>query len=114
MAGHSTGGMFMLSVPELEGLLTGMVLLSSAPHAGWRADFARYAETHPLPDVTTAAERCARQPDDHHLRALTLAAAPWNFRPSALADGRALLARSRDRRRATDCGSVRVRSSAPP
>lgn len=92
MAGHSTGGMFLLSAPELEGLLTGMVLLSSAPHAGWRPGFARYAEDHPLPDVATAAERYARQPDDDHLRALTLAAAPWNFRPSALADGRALLA----------------------
>ncbi|WP_425519668.1 alpha/beta fold hydrolase [Streptomyces auratus] len=49
MVGHSTGGMFMLSVPELEGLLTGMVLLSSAPHAGWRPGFARYAEDHPAP-----------------------------------------------------------------
>ncbi|BDH11732.1 alpha/beta hydrolase [Streptomyces hygroscopicus] len=92
MVGHSTGGMFLLSVPELAAQLTGLALISSAPHAGWRPAFARYARDHPLPGVDTAAERHARQPDDGTLRALTLAAAPWNFSPSAAADGRALLA----------------------
>ena len=92
MVGHSTGGMFLLSVPELAAQLTGLALISSAPHAGWRPAFARYAQDHPLPGVDTAAERHARQPDDRTLRALTLAAAPWNFSPSAAADGRALLA----------------------
>ncbi|MFE3886190.1 alpha/beta fold hydrolase [Streptomyces lydicus] len=92
MAGHSTGGMFLLSVPELAAHLTGLALISSAPHAGWRPAFARHAEDHPLPGVDAAAERYVRQPDDQSLRALTLAAAPWNFHPSASADGRALLA----------------------
>ncbi|MFG2096753.1 alpha/beta fold hydrolase [Streptomyces sp. NPDC048612] len=92
MVGHSTGGMFLLSVPELAAQLRGMALISSAPHAGWRPAFAQYAQDHPLPGVDTAAERYARQPDDRTLRALTLAAAPWNFTPSAVADGRALLA----------------------
>ncbi|WP_159479105.1 alpha/beta fold hydrolase [Streptomyces caniferus] len=91
MVGHSTGGMFLLSVPELPAQLAGLVLISSAPHAGWRSGFARYAQDHPLPEVDAAAERYARQPDDRTLRALTLAAAPWNFRPSASAEGRALL-----------------------
>ncbi|MGW1790282.1 alpha/beta fold hydrolase [Streptomyces tubercidicus] len=91
MVGHSTGGMFLLSVPELAAHLRGLALISSAPHAGWRPAFARYAQDHPLPDVDAAAERYARQPDDRTLRALTLAAAPWNFSPSASAEGRALL-----------------------
>ncbi|MEU8997718.1 alpha/beta hydrolase [Streptomyces caniferus] len=91
MVGHSTGGMFLLSVPELAAQLAGLVLISSAPHAGWRSGFARYAQDHPLPEVDAAAERHARQPDDRTLRALTLAAAPWNFSPSASAEGRALL-----------------------
>jgi len=91
MVGHSTGGMFLLSVPELAAHLAGLALISSAPHAGWRPAFARYAQHHPLPDVDAAAERYAQQPDDRTLRALTLAAAPWNFTPSASAEGRALL-----------------------
>ncbi|MFJ9471553.1 alpha/beta fold hydrolase [Streptomyces caniferus] len=91
MVGHSTGGMFLLSVPELAAQLAGLVLISSAPHAGWRPGFARHAQDHPLPEVDAAAERHARQPDDRTLRALTLAAAPWNFSPSASAEGRALL-----------------------
>ncbi|MEV6682276.1 alpha/beta hydrolase [Streptomyces erythrochromogenes] len=36
MVGHSTGGMFLLSLPELEAHLAGLCLVSSAPHAGWR------------------------------------------------------------------------------
>jgi len=92
MVGHSTGGMFMLSVPELEAHLAGMALVSSAPNAGWRTAFARYAQDHPIPAVDTAAERYAEHPDDRTLRALTPAAAPWNFSDPALARGRSLLA----------------------
>ncbi|MFJ9411514.1 alpha/beta fold hydrolase [Streptomyces sp. NPDC101393] len=91
MVGHSTGGMFMLSVPELEEHLAGMALVSSAPHAGWRTAFARYAQDHPIPAVDTAAERYAAHPNDQNLRDLTLAAAPWNFSEAALAEGRSLL-----------------------
>ncbi|MFC6599860.1 alpha/beta hydrolase [Kitasatospora paranensis] len=92
MVGHSTGGMFLLSVPELEQELAGMALVGSAPHAGWRPHFARWAETHPIPAVETAAQAYAAGPDDRTLRALTLAAAPWSFTPDGLAEGRALLA----------------------
>ncbi|HEV2638566.1 MAG TPA: alpha/beta hydrolase [Actinocrinis sp.] len=92
MVGHSTGGMFMLSAPELEGLLTGMVLVSSAPHAAWRAMFGNWAEQHPLPQVDAAADQHARNPDDQTLRALTIAAAPWSFTEAELPAGRRLLA----------------------
>ncbi|MFH8336353.1 alpha/beta fold hydrolase [Streptomyces sp. AM6-12] len=91
MVGHSTGGMFMLSVPELEDHLAGMAMVSSAPHAGWRDAFAQYAQDHPIPAVTAAASRYAEHPDDRNLRDLTLAAAPWNFTEEGLARGRSLL-----------------------
>ncbi len=91
MVGHSTGGMFILSVPELEEQLVGMVLVSSAPHAGWRPSFARWAEAHPIRGLDTAARDYARDPNDETLRTLTLAAAPWNFTPEGLAAGRAAL-----------------------
>ena len=36
LAAHSTGGMYVLSLPELEPLLHGLILLDSAPDAAWR------------------------------------------------------------------------------
>ncbi|MFJ9855817.1 alpha/beta fold hydrolase [Streptomyces sp. NPDC101150] len=91
MVGHSTGGMFMLSVPELEEHLAGAALVSSAPHAGWRTAFAQYTQDHPIPAVDTAAAHYAEHPNDQNLRTLTLAAAPWNFGEQALPQGRSLL-----------------------
>ncbi|MGP3690681.1 alpha/beta fold hydrolase [Streptomyces sp. IBSNAI002] len=94
LVAHSTGGMFALSVPELESCLSGLVLISSAPHAGWRSAFGAYAETHPLTGLEEAADRYGEQPDDETLRDLTLAAAAWNFTPEGLAAGRAVLERA--------------------
>ncbi|MGY5124176.1 hypothetical protein [Streptomyces nigrescens] len=85
MVGHSTGGMFILSVPELEGQLVGMGLVSSAPHAGWRPAFAQWAEAHPIHGLDTAAGDYARNPNDETLRTLALAAAAWNFTPAGRA-----------------------------
>ncbi|WP_030264717.1 alpha/beta fold hydrolase [Streptomyces sp. NRRL B-24484] len=92
MVGHSTGGMFLLSVPALEQRLAGLVLVGSAPHAGWRAAFEAWAAEHPLPGLAEAAGRYAAAPDDDSLRALTLAAAPWSFTPAGLPAGLSLLA----------------------
>lgn len=61
MVSHSTGGMFMLSVPELEAHLAGIALISSAPHSGWRDAFGQYAREHPIPAVETAAARYGRR-----------------------------------------------------
>lgn len=91
MVGHSTGGMFILAVPVLAERLAGLVLVSSAPHAGWRSVFEQWAETQPVPGLGEAAERYGADPGDATLRALTVAAAPWSFTAAGLADGRALL-----------------------
>lgn len=37
--GHSTGGMYLLSTPELEAHLSGLVLISTAPDASWLSAF---------------------------------------------------------------------------
>ncbi|MEV5106532.1 alpha/beta fold hydrolase [Streptomyces massasporeus] len=91
MVGHSTGGMFMLSCPELEESLSGMALVSSAPDAAWRHTFAQWAEAHPVTGLAEAAGTYGNDPNDATLRLLTLAAAEWNFTPEGLAAGRALL-----------------------
>ncbi|WP_256106549.1 alpha/beta fold hydrolase [Streptomyces sp. ODS05-4] len=91
MVGHSTGGMFLLALPELAARLAGLCLVSSAPHAGWRETFGQWAEAHPIPGLDRAAEAYGRDPNDDTLRALTQAAAEWNFTPAGLAAGRSLL-----------------------
>ncbi len=92
MVGHSTGGMFVLSVPELREHLAGVVLIGSAPHAEWRKRFFEFVERNPIPAVEQAAELYDQQPDDVRLRNLTLAAAPWNFTGEGLSAGRKILA----------------------
>ncbi|WP_042377518.1 alpha/beta fold hydrolase [Streptacidiphilus melanogenes] len=92
VVGHSTGGMFALSVPALERRLSALVLVSSGPDAGWRQAFERWAAAHPVPGLEDAAQRYAASPGDGTLRDLTVAAAPWNFTAAGLTRGRALLA----------------------
>ncbi|MEU8825273.1 alpha/beta hydrolase [Streptomyces sp. NPDC048636] len=91
MVGHSTGGMFLLSVPGLGERLAGMALVSSAPHAGWREAFGQWSEAHPIPGMAEAVDAYGRDPGDETLGALALTAAEWNFTPEGLAAGRALL-----------------------
>jgi pimeloyl-ACP methyl ester carboxylesterase len=91
--GHSTGGMYLLSVPELEPLLAGLVLVSSAPHAGWLDDFVRMTQEHPLPAVDAATAVYEADPTGANLGRIVAAAAPWNFTPAGVTAGAELLAR---------------------
>jgi pimeloyl-ACP methyl ester carboxylesterase len=45
---HSFSGMLALSIPELENLLSGLVLMDSAPDKSWQQAFQQYVLTHPL------------------------------------------------------------------
>ncbi|MEV6845156.1 alpha/beta hydrolase [Actinoplanes sp. NPDC051411] len=91
--GHSTGGMYLLSVPELEPRLAGLVLVSSAPDAGWLADFERMTAEHPLPEVEAATAAYEADPTDVNLGRVAVASAPWNFTAAGVAAGAELLAR---------------------
>lgn len=94
LVGHSTGAMFALALPELERHLAGLVLVSTAPHAGWREAFGEYVARHPLPAVDEATARYEQCPGNAILRELAMASAPWNFTDAGLAAGRALLGRA--------------------
>lgn len=92
-AGHSTGGMYLLSIPELAPHILGLALLDTAPDASWHPRFVAMAGAHPLPAVDRAsavyeAERC-----DENLASIAVAAADWNFTHAGLAAGRELMAR---------------------
>jgi pimeloyl-ACP methyl ester carboxylesterase len=90
LVGHSTGGMYALSVPALAPLLRGLVLISSAPDATWQAGFSRMVADHPLPQATSALACFAAAPGAETLREAMLASAPWSFLPAGLPTGRAL------------------------
>jgi pimeloyl-ACP methyl ester carboxylesterase len=91
--GHSTGGMYLLSVPELERHLTGLVLVSSAPHAGWMPAFAELTRQRPLPAVEVATAAYEADPTSDNLGRVAVASAPWNFTPDGLRAGAELLGR---------------------
>lgn len=91
--GHSTGAMYLLSVPELEERLRGLVLISSAPDARWYSRYLRMAAENPLVAMQAANRAFEAGRNNETLRDLAVASAPWNFSGDALHLGEALLAR---------------------
>lgn len=91
LVAHSTGGMYALSVPELESSLEGLVLLDSAPSAGWQAFFAEIVRDFPIPDLEFLQETYEKNPNNQTLKELTLASAPYLFTQRGQASGIELL-----------------------
>lgn len=91
--GHSTAGEYLLSVPELEPLLTGLALVSTAPDASWMPVFEEMTRAHPLSAVDAATVVYEADPTDAHLGDIAVASAAWNFRADTVERGRELLAR---------------------
>jgi pimeloyl-ACP methyl ester carboxylesterase len=90
--GHSTGGMYLLSLPQLETRLKALVLISSAPDASWQPAFASMMQQHPLPQAEAASQRFEQQPNVENLRTLLIASAEWNFTATGVEAGRQMLA----------------------
>jgi pimeloyl-ACP methyl ester carboxylesterase len=81
LVAHSTGGMYALSLPELEKHLKGLVLLGSAPNAKWQTAFAKMVTSFPLSNLEILQENYRKNPSTETLKALTLASAPYLFTP---------------------------------
>jgi Predicted hydrolases or acyltransferases (alpha/beta hydrolase superfamily) len=91
LVAHSTGGMYALSVPELESHLKGLVLLDSAPNAGWQASFTEIVRSFPIPGLQLLQETYEKNPNNQTLKELTLASAPYLFTQRGQASGIELL-----------------------
>jgi pimeloyl-ACP methyl ester carboxylesterase len=91
--GHSTGAMYLLSVPDLQHHLSGLVLISTAPDARWYSQYLRMTIENPLPAMHIATQAFNAHKSNETLRDLAVASAPWNFTAKALPLGEALLAR---------------------
>jgi pimeloyl-ACP methyl ester carboxylesterase len=92
-AGHSTGGMYLLATPQLEGRILGLALLDTAPDARWHPRFVEMAAANPLAAVEAATAVYEADPRDENIAAVAVASADWNFTAAGLAAGRELLAR---------------------
>ncbi len=91
--GHSTGGMYLLDTPALDGVVRGLALLDTAPDAAWTSHFVEMTQRHPLPAVEAATAIYEADRRDETIAAIAVASAEWNFTPAGVARGRDLLAR---------------------
>lgn len=91
--GHSTGGMYLLDTPGLEGVVRGLALLDTAPDAAWHPKFLEMTQRHPLPGVEAATTIYEADRRDENIAAIAVASAEWNFTPEGVERGRELLAR---------------------
>jgi pimeloyl-ACP methyl ester carboxylesterase len=84
---HSTGGMYVLSLPKLEKHLEGLVLLDSAPDTTWQSLFAETIKKQPISGLQAFREKYEKDPSNEALKALTLASAPYLFTKKGQASG---------------------------
>ncbi|KTC81349.1 alpha/beta fold hydrolase [Legionella brunensis] len=87
LAAHSTGGMYALSIAELEGLLTGLVLMDSAPDASWQTIFMEYVSKHPIDYLEQLQTQYTKNPANDILKKMTVASAPYLFTSAGLEKG---------------------------
>lgn len=90
--GHSTGGAYLLSCPQLRGLVRGIALVDTAPDCSWHAKYVQMTKDNPLPGFDRALARYLADQSRANLAALCVASAEWNFSPAGVEAGRALLA----------------------
>jgi pimeloyl-ACP methyl ester carboxylesterase len=90
--GHSTGGAYLLSCPELRGKVRGIGLLDTAPNCDWYAKYLQMTKDNPLPEFDAAMVRYLSDRTQASLAALCVASAEWNFSAAGVEAGRSLLA----------------------
>ena len=90
--GHSTGGAYLLSCPDLKDTVRGIALLDTAPNCGWYAKYVQMTKDNPLPEFERALAAYMADQSQSKLAALCVASAEWNFSAPGLQAGRTLLA----------------------
>lgn len=88
LVGHSTGGMYIQDTPELEHMLSGLVLMNSAPNHHWKADFEEYASLNPIPEIFDILHAFEQNPSDELLKQITILSRKYCFTPNFLEQGK--------------------------
>lgn len=84
LVAHSTGGMYTLATPELKQILTGLVLMDSAPDASWLQHFMKMATENPLPGIEKLYNTYTENPDNDLLKKITVLSVPYCFTKAGL------------------------------
>ncbi len=79
LVAHSTPGMYVQTMPELEEILHGLVLIGTAPNSSWQKLFAKYCKNINDSTITLAEEQYAKNPNNQTLRELLIATAQYCF-----------------------------------
>ncbi len=90
LIGHSFGGSLAMMYPELEQILSGLILLS-APPCLWLHAAVKFAETHNLPDLSNKMQEFTTNPNQETFNKALGACMPYYFHNSHLEQGRKLL-----------------------
>lgn len=84
LVAHSTGGMYALATPALENILTGLVLMDSAPNASWQQFFMETVKKYPISEAEKLHEIYSKNPNNEILKKLTILSAPYLFTKTGL------------------------------
>lgn len=91
LVAHSTPGMYVQTMPELENILAGLVLIGTAPDSSWQEPFVEYCKNHTDDFILKAEEKYANSPDDESLKQLLVACAKYCFiNERSLCEGKTL------------------------
>jgi pimeloyl-ACP methyl ester carboxylesterase len=91
LVAHSTGGMYALATPRLEKVLSGLVLMDSAPDSSWQKKFIQYVQAHPIKQSGKLQIQYAKKPNNRLLKKITISSAPYSFTKKGLNKGVSLL-----------------------
>ncbi|MCL9682479.1 alpha/beta fold hydrolase [Legionella maioricensis] len=84
LVAHSTGGMYALATIKLQRLLSGLVLMDSAPDASWQQIFGEYVKKHPIAALEKLQEKYLEHPGNETLKKMVIVSAPYLFTPAGL------------------------------
>lgn len=91
LVAHSTPGMYVQTMPELEEMLYGLVLIGSAPDGSWQPMFEEHCKNNADSIIHEAEKIYNENQDNESLRKLLVAAARYCFtNEQALIDGKEL------------------------
>lgn len=88
---HSFSGMFVLSTPDIEKFLKGLVLMNTSPDKSWLQLSRIEADKNQLPDISDIQKNYIIHPSNDSFKELIMASAPYFFSPFGVDKGRALL-----------------------
>lgn len=84
LVAHSTGGMYALATDALENLLTGLVLMDSAPDALWQINFMNHVIHHPIAEMEKLQNIYQQNPNNELLKQIVICSVPYLFTPEGL------------------------------